>query len=54
VCARAHVDVHSNTAYNERERERIPDNITVREETTAEEIFTTLSTDMLKAKLIVI
>ena len=38
----------------ERERERIPDNITVREETTAENFFTMLSTDMLKAKLIVI
>ena len=49
-----HVHMYMYTAYNMRERNRIPDNITVREETTAEEIFTTLSTDMLKAKLIII
>jgi hypothetical protein len=38
----------------ERERERAPDNITVREATTAEEIFTTFSKKMLKAKLVAI
>lgn len=39
----------------EREREREgPDNITAREETTADEIFTTLSIEMLKTILIVI
>jgi len=38
----------------ERERETAPDNITVREATTAEEIFTTFSKKMLKAKLVAI
>jgi hypothetical protein len=36
----------------ERKREREPDNINMREATTAEELFSTLSRDMLNAKLV--
>lgn len=35
------------------ERERVPDNINIREATTAEEVFRTLSRDMLNAKLVI-
>jgi hypothetical protein len=43
---------HAHT-HRGREKEREPDNINTREATTAEELFSTLSRDMLNAKLVI-
>lgn len=47
------MSVHARVHERERKRER-PDNVAAREETTAEEILTRLSNDMLKAMLVTI